>query len=284
MTIETYLREKYSRLTAKAYQRDIKHYLSKQKDPQSATYEKILQYLEGQRKPQSPASLNRILQSVKKYYDYLLATKKRKDHPCERLKIRDHYKIDIQLQDLFTREELESLLERKERYAILKNRNQLVLSLLIYQGITTGELIRLSPRSLDLEKGELHLPSSHRLNGRSLNLKPNQILAAYQYIHEDRPKLLKTISDQLLITKKGTAENGEGISYLVSTQQARFANKNLNPKTIRQSVIANLLASGKDLRWVQIYAGHKYPSSTERYRQSHLEGLREAIKKYHPLD
>jgi integrase/recombinase XerD len=35
--------------------------------------------------------------------------------------------------------------------------------------------------------------------------------------------------------------------------------RNLNAKTIRQSVIANLLKEGKDLRVVQVFAGHKKP-------------------------
>ena len=283
MTLKTYLHNKYSLSTAKAYQRDIDQYLQKQSNAKTATYADILNYLNNQRKAQSPGSLHRILQSIKKYYYYLIETNQREDHPCESLKIKDHYQGDVQLQDLFTAEELQSLLERKERYQLLKNRNRLIISLLIYQGLTTGELIKLKVDSLNLEKGEIEILSSHRLNGRTLKLESTQILTAYHYLNQDRPTLLQQPSDQLLITKKGTPENGEGISYLVSTLQKKFLNRKLNPQTIRQSVIANLLASGKDLRWVQIYAGHKYPSSTERYRQTNLDGLREAIRKYHPL-
>ena len=48
-------------------------------------------------------------------------------------------------------------------------------------------------------------------------------------------------------------------------------------------VIANLLKSGKGLRDVQYFAGHKKISSTEKYRQTGLEELKAAILKYHPL-
>jgi len=61
-----------------------------------------------------------------------------------------------------------------------------------------------------------------------------------------------------------------------------FPDRNLNPRTIRQSVITNLLKEGKDLRVVQVFAGHK-KSTTEKYRQSGLEELQAAIEKYHPL-
>ena len=49
------------------------------------------------------------------------------------------------------------------------------------------------------------------------------------------------------------------------------------------SVITNLLKQGKDLRKVQTFAGHKYPSATERYKQSGIEELKQVIQKLHPL-
>ncbi len=63
-----------------------------------------------------------------------------------------------------------------------------------------------------------------------------------------------------------------------------FTDRKLNAKTIRQSVIANLLKSGHDLRLVQVFAGHKYPGTTENYRQTGIEELKAGIEKYHPLN
>ena len=270
--------------TSKAYARDIRQYLSVRSGAAKASYGEVLSYLNEKRKHQSRSSVHRILQSIKKYYDYLLATDQREDHPCSTLYLRDRPSKDIQLQDLFTEVELQGLLDREERYGLLKNRNQLIISLLIFQGLTTGELIRLKGEDVDLEKGEIFIAASSRLNARRLSLKPMQIMLAHRYLLEDREQLLKFLTNSLLITKKGTAENGEGISYLVSTLQKRFRNRKLNPKTIRMSVIANKLARGEGLRKVQLFAGHKYPSSTERYRQTNLKSLQEAINKCHPLD
>ncbi len=87
----------------------------------------------------------------------------------------------------------------------------------------------------------------------------------YKYIHDDRPKLLKMDTKTLIINKSGKPEKGEEISYLVSTQKGLFPMRKLNPRTIRQSVITNLLDAGHDLRKVQVFAGHRYPSSTEQY-------------------
>ncbi|WP_394366573.1 tyrosine-type recombinase/integrase [Cyclobacterium salsum] len=62
-----------------------------------------------------------------------------------------------------------------------------------------------------------------------------------------------------------------------------YAPRKVNCRTIRQSVITNLLRSGRDLRIVQVFVGHKYPSSTEKYKQSGMEELKAAAQKFHPL-
>jgi len=104
-----------------------------------------------------------------------------------------------------------------------------------------------------------------------------------KYIEKDRIELLKEETEILIINQKGKAETGDGISYLVETMRSMFPERKLNAKTIRQSVITNLLKQGKDLRLVQAFAGHKYPSTTEKYKQSQVEELKLEILKYHPL-
>jgi integrase/recombinase XerD len=51
---------------------------------------------------------------------------------------------------------------------------------------------------------------------------------------------------------------------------------------IRASVITNWLQH-YNLREVQYMAGHKFVSSTERYRTDNLEDLQKELEKYHPL-
>jgi integrase/recombinase XerD len=107
----------------------------------------------------------------------------------------------------------------------------------------------------------------------------------YKYIHEVRSKVIKeenTGAFKLILNLRGKW-TPDGINYLVETFKPLFPDRNLNAKTIRQSVITNLLKQKKDLRIVQVFAGHKKPSSTERYRQTGLEELKAAVMKYHPL-
>ncbi len=73
------------------------------------------------------------------------------------------------------------------------------------------------------------------------------------------------------------------LQYLIKTAKDIVLTKRFNPKTIRMSVIADQFKKGHSLQQVQYFAGHRYPSSTERYKSSHLQALQQGILKHHPL-
>ena len=285
MELEQYLKQHLASSTIKRYQREIKlyqEYLKKQnKTAEQANYNEVMEYIGYLRKHKNSVACS--LHGIKKYYDYLVASGKRKDNPSSSIRLRDRPSKDIQIQDFFTSQELEKLLERKNRYSLLINRNKLVISLLIYQGLTNGEIKRLELKDVNLEEGTIYVKQSIRTNRRTLKLESKQVYYLMNYLEKDRKELLKVETEKLIISKRGSEENGEGISYLIETMRSKFPERKLNPKTIRQSVIANLLKQGKDLRLVQYFAGHKYPSTTERYKQSQVEELKKEVLKYHPL-
>lgn len=296
MDLRTYLERKYRPATVKVYHFEIEHYLAwmgAEVAPR-ATYSEVMQYLEYLRsRYDNPATLNRILATIKQYYQYLIDTGQREDHPCASIRIRDRGRQDVQLQDLLSKAELKLLLQRTERYELLTLRNQVIMSLLVYQALLSGEICRLTLNEVDTTAGTIFIKAGGKTNERTLPLKAEQILLLHRYIQEIRPQLIKGPSgsptgerkdtDALIITSRGTAERGEGIHYLVTTFRKLVPNKRLTTVTIRQSVIALMLKAGTDLRIVQTFAGHTKPSTTERYRVDHLEELREAVAKYHPL-
>ena len=286
LDLKSYLYGKYSPQTMKVYLLDISRYLQYMgpERAEKATYQDVMEYVDYLRKGyHNPGTINRMLYAVKAWYFYLITSGKRSDHPCRNLKLKDARASDIQLQDLFTSIEMEKLMQRKERYELATLRNQVVISLLIYQGLRLTEITRIRLQDIDLEKGSIYIRAMIRAAARTLTLKPNQVMLFYDYINKVRLELLKTETDRLVLTLRGTPEGGEGISYLVETFKPLFLDRTLNPRTIRQSVITNLLKEGKDLRVVQVFAGHKKISTTEKYRQSGLEELQAAIEKHHPL-
>lgn len=293
MDLISYLKKQYRQDTIIYYTREIKNYLANSNNAEKASYTDIMHYLGLLREQQcGRAKIQGALQAIKQYYHYLLATGKRKDHPCRYIVLKDKKNKSIQVQDLFTPEELESLLNRKERYKIMEIRNKVLISLLIYQGLSTSELTALTINDIDLSQGTIYIKSTTYTNSRTIGLQINQIMLLHQYIKEIHPKLLLRckpsplggeLEGLLLLTWRGSAESGEGINYLIETYKNLFPGRKLNPTTIRQSVITNLLKQGKDIRIVQVYIGHKSPDTTEKYKQSHTEELQIMINKYHPV-
>jgi integrase/recombinase XerD len=289
MNLETYLQKRYTPQTAKAYQREIESYLQNYPTASKALHADIVNYL-GQLRQRyyNARTISRILSSIKAYYDFLSYTGKRKDNPAKSIRLRDKQSRDIQLQDLFTPEELESLLNRKERYNPLEYRNKVLMSFLIYQAVLPRELAGITTDDINLEQGTVYIKATTKTNARTLQLKPNQIMLLYHYIHEVRPKLLKKIQNQetektLLISHRGNPETVSSLVSHVKRMKHKFTGRTLNMQTIRQSVITNLLKAGNDLRIVQVFAGHKYPSTTEKYKQTNVEALQSAINQHHPI-
>ena len=286
MTIKKYLLGHYTEDTAKIYGYEIDNYLSNYPQAASAVYKDIVGYIGALRTRYSNAStLNRILASIKAYYDFLCYTNQRNDNPARSIKLRDQRSRDIQLQDLFSTEELEILLERPERYNDLAYRNRVLISLLIYQALLPGEMEALTVPDINLATGSIYIKPTASTNKRELQLKPNQVLLFYQYIREIRPKLLRgNRYDALLIGLRGTPMKSDDITkHVMRSYKGLYPRREVNAQTIRQSVIANLLKQGHDLSVVQAFAGHKYPSSTERYKQNEIETLRDAVQQYHPM-
>ena len=290
MTLKSYLKSKYTTSTVKSYEREIKFYLQALPHAQSATYQDIINYINTQRKQQNPSSINRILQSIKKYYNYLVDSELREDNPAQFINLKDTKRRNNSVQKrLLSSTEIQQLwqhfLDKKYRYNILRNRNLSMISLLLFQGLRGGEVRRLSIENINLEETQIYIPKSHDGNARTLALAPCQILPLYQYINQDRIELLKGESKgkALFISKLGRADNGETLHYLIESNRHIIKGKTINPKTIRMSVIAEQFKKGKSLQEVQYFAGHRYPSSTERYKSNHLQALQQGILKHHPL-
>jgi site-specific recombinase XerD len=156
----------------------------------------------------------------------------------------------------------------------------------IYQAITPRELVNITLEELDLEKGTVHIKYSNPKQDRTLALQSNQILLIYNYLNIERPILQGRnkegeICNNFILNENGKSLFPNCISRLIN--QNRSKEEKITPFKIRQSAIKNLLKKGNDLRIVQVFAGHRRSSSTEAYKQTGLEELKNVIQKYHPL-
>jgi integrase/recombinase XerD len=288
MELKEYLLQRYHHSTAMSYIRDINNYTANYEKAPSALYKDVVAYI-GTLRTRYPnnKTLKKITASIKAYYDYLNYTGQRKDNPAKAIRLRDKINKDIQLQDLFTTAELEILLEKKERYHVMHYRNRVLMSLLIYQALPPSSLVRIEVNDINLQQGTIYIKAMHNINSRELQLKPSQVMLLHQYINEARNKLIqhkKNKSSLLLLRKSGNPMLGEEVTrHVIKNYNNKYPGRKVNPQTIRQSVLSNLLKEGKDTRIVQVFAGHKYLSTTEKYKQSNADTLKSLIQQYHPI-
>lgn len=278
MTIEHYLKQYHTKQTTDSYLRAIDHFLFHSKHKEESGYADIIAYLY-EFNYRSP----RIIAGIKRYFDYLVETGRRADHPCKGFSIKQQNR-DIQFQELFTGEELELLLERPVRYQLLGDRNKAILSLLIYQALSPQNMVNLTTDDIDIDKGTVYIKATKQLKRRELELKPKQAILLYRYINESRRTLNIYGSNKLFIGKLGTDLSVDGLNRIIRPLQGLFPSKNLNPQTIRQSVITNWLNDLKySLEDVQLLSGQKWMSSTERYIKPNMDERREVINAYFPI-
>ena len=77
MTLEEYLHARYTVETIKAYKREIEIYQNNFKQAEKADYKAIVQYIGSLRnRYHNPRTINRILASIKAYYDFLSSSGK----------------------------------------------------------------------------------------------------------------------------------------------------------------------------------------------------------------
>lgn len=287
--LSTYLAENYSKATAKAYLREIAIFMASMSAPMSATYAQIMAYMGILRtKYKNAKTLNRILSSIKAYFDYLVESGLRADNPAKSIILKDKVVRAIQLQDLLSTAQLYELLSgQKERYNALKVRNEVLMSLLIHQALRPKELANLQISDVDLAQATVFIAATNTTNSRYLPLKAAQILLFQTYQEKIRPALLakkqaensvETPLNAYLLSLRGNAFSEDDLSGYFKHHYP----KSVSATIIRQSVITNLLKNN-DLRIVQVFAGHKYPSTTEAYKQDDVTQLQSEIMRFHPM-
>lgn len=288
MSLEDYLKENYSPTATGNYSYMIRTYSGQTHHPEKAGYQDVMNYIAGLREAgKHPKTIRNHLFAIKIYYRYLVATGKRKDHPCQFLYLQDKINRAVDVQSLYTMPQMEKFLETyspNKKNESTRQREEVTISLLIYQALSVLEISGLNLTDLNLDKGTIKIKGNVKNNGRTLELKPSQIMLLHNYINETRKNLLeknKAVSEALIISNTGKRIPPHGISRTINCN--RKSTEKMQPLKIRQSVIAHLLKNGNDLRVVQVFAGHKRAAATEEYKQTGLEELKAVINKLHPL-
>lgn len=280
-------KRQYSPKSIERYQLELANYQrwlkKKQIEEKYASYSDVMQYISYlQKEGKEKTTIAKYVNSVKQYYKYLVVEKEIIKNPAEAVELKSVKKRI--LYEILSPQELEELYKAYPEESSKDRRNKVMLSLLIYQGVSTSELRKLEVKDIQLREGKIYVPGGRKSNERTLDLKAFQLLDLQEYVLQTRPKLLKTYQKETekLFTTYGSGNRlGNDLEKLL--KQLQHINKEVESyKQLRASVITRWIQI-HNLREAQYKAGHKYVSSTEKYKLNDLENLREKVSRYHPI-
>ena len=281
----SYLQEKhFAKNTIRLYTNYTAYFLNWHENenvtPEETTYNDILKFIDYCRNDgKENLQINHILLAINHYYGYLSQTRTLKN-PASGVRVKGITKKEPQ--DLLNIEELEEVYMQYKVYGQRDKRNKVILGILIYQFPRLEELRKLQTTDINLKSGKIYIPGTRQSNGRMLELKSFQIMELQEYLNEVRLKLIQgTSTNQLFISMKGNTNIKNSIQTLFRT--LRKQNPEIKNQTqIRMSMISHLQKT-VPLRMLQYIAGHKYISSTERYKTTNTDELYKQLELFHPL-
>jgi site-specific recombinase XerD len=299
----------HTKSTQKAYIRLVEQFLKwYRQDPINCTKKDILDYLAYLKKHTRQQNISRrsSIIALNHYFTALAQADTINRNPVAFIKMRGANKKH--LHKIYTPEELDQFFDnyyllfvrnydsshipknQRKQSELNRQRNAVILSVLINQGIRTSEINTIELTDLDLIKATIKIRNK-RTADRTLPLKATQIGLFYNYLQNIRPQLLEyqTIENEklfLLLPKcSKRTTNNDTLNYIfkplkkhIKTIDKQF----INFQQVRASVITFWIKT-HGLRKAQHLAGHRNIGSTENYQQNNIDNLIDDINKLHPF-
>lgn len=266
-------------------------------EPEEISYSDIMQFMQWSSKHgASQKTIANYLTHVRKFYQFLISEGLITENPVAHIKVQGikrkiYYDVlnTEALQQLYRQYPITIVYEAgknippQEQNIISRKRNKVIVSLLIYQGLRVEEIAALELQDLTLQEGKIRIHSQRRTAAREMKLESHQVFELLDYVQQTRKEFLKDgATTPKLFVQRDNGKYFYSVTQSILVQLRKINGRIKNLDQIRASVITEWLKQ-YDLRKVQYLAGHKYVSSTERYKSNMIDGLQEEVSKYHPF-
>ena len=229
----------------------IKHFkdwcIKQSLNAENITYNEVLQFIASERERGILSqSIIREINSIRIYFDYLLESGTIRQNIIKRIRIRQGGKKV--LPGILSPQQLENIYHdfmnvpewehRTKMAKQLHKRNVVILGLLLFQGLDSGEVGRLEINHINLEEGKIYIPSGRSSNARTLKLQSNQVLPFKTYMEETRPKLMEDREPSAFLFP---AKKHSDMICKIVQQAKKLYPEIIDSRQIRTSVIMNWL-------------------------------------------
>ena len=260
-------------------------------EPEQISYQDLLGFMKYcSNKGTSQRTIQHYMNTVKHFYEHLEEEGRIETNPVLGVEVKG-VKRKV-LYHILQPHELHQLYNHYPSETHRDRRNKVMLGLLVYQGIRTEEMTRLTLKGIKLREGKIDVLGSRKNNSRLLQLESHQVMDVYDYILQVRSEIIKMEpkrksqirqeTEQLFIGEGGNCYSLSNFMTQLMIKVRKINPSVQNAKQIRASVITQWVKQ-YNLRKAQYLAGHRYISSTESYLQNDMEGLKEEVQQYHPL-
>ena len=280
-----WLEDGLAKNSLEAYRRDLTLYArwlhaERSKTLLETVAEDLNAYFAARHANTKPASSNRRLAVLKRFYQYAMRQNLVSVDPCLRLK---SAKQAPRYPKALSEAQVEALLAAPDVTAPLGLRDRTMLEVMYASGLRVTELVDLKTVEVSMNDGVLRITGK----GSKTRLVPFGAEARQwieRYLVEARGTILGgQVADALFVTARGSSMTRQMFWQLIK-KHALHADIQapLSPHTLRHAFATHLLNHGADLRVVQLLLGHADISTTQIYTHVARERLKVLHAAHHP--
>ncbi|HEU4597564.1 MAG TPA: site-specific tyrosine recombinase XerD [Pyrinomonadaceae bacterium] len=247
--------------------------------PQELGQEELKQFIMSlTRAGLAPRSVSRALSTVRGFYRFLLIDGHSTTDPTANLM---SPQAGQKLPRFLTEEEMGRLLNAPDISNAEGVRDRTLIELLYATGLRVSELVSLTRRSIDLDRGLLSCTGKGSKQ-RHVPVGRGALDWLQKYQSARRALLKGKESERLFVAAGGRALTRQ----VVWTTLRRYAEgaglRGVSPHVLRHSFATHLLEHGADTRSVQAMLGHSDLATTQIYTHVTGERLRNVYERHHP--
>lgn len=227
----------------------------------------------------SNGSLNKHLQALQKFSDYLRQSGKRS---LPKLYIPNE-EDDHEVKDILTPSDIQQLYKAAHlyptetrrhmpwMYEALALRDQAMLSILYGCGLRRNEAVHLDISDIHADKGYIYVRKGKNYKERIVPITQGGLAHIQNYLYESRPVfLIHAQEEALFISQRGKRMNGQSLLLRLKLLIQRVDDPALQEKdiglhTLRHSIATHLLQNGMKLEAIAKFLGHSSLESTQIY-------------------
>ena len=228
----------------------------------------------------SSKSINRKISSLKTFFKYQLRLKRITGSPLAAISL---VKVSKRLPSFVDEKSIQNLLNHDFFPETFEGKTQYLIFEILYQtGIRRSELINLKESDINKSSGTVKVLGK----GNKERIIPvnNQLIRIVEdYISEKRSEFPELISNELLVSKRGTPLNPKYVYNIVKNNLSKVStNQRKSPHVLRHTFATHLTNNGAEINAIKELLGHSSLAATQIYTHNTIQKLKEIHKQAHP--